>query len=1078
MKRLFGQKNLQRCFGALICILHAALVPGQSCFEMRISTKPANTGDTIRLALTTRGFESITSYQFAVVWDPADLQFIKYDLSGTALDYQLFNPAYGSEGRLLTLWSDPGALGITLTDDAVLFEMEFKVLAATAGFYPVKINPDMAPAFEAIHENDQGSQKLPLAHTAGGARLGGTNDFAVSSLCVAPLPCNAPLGVINTDVSGGTAPYQYIWTGPNGFSSDESSPVNLIAGRYDLTATDATGAQVQAVVELPFAYSSIVVNAINTQNAVCSQPNGCVELSVNGGMAPYAFNWSVPGAAVEDRCDLPPGHHKVTVTDAVGCIQIAQIQVGNDSLLSLELDSINADCRFGQTGGINLYVNGTAPYSYHWSNGETNQNLTGISPGWYTVTVSDAAGCNAVSKIEVQDYGTFDWGLSLSPYCPENESFGNPPKITLRGFAMHERAEFPLTLTWNSGTMQRVQSVDEETVYQSIAQIAGMPAGPYAVTVTDAEGCSEQLSIQLNCYPVPPLVSDFGPRFYIKGEPYSSASVDSCIRISGENINELTEVGFSLKWQNYYMEFDKIVITNIVSGLSMDNFTVLNDRIDFNWEKNSFYYLHNTSTLFKVCFKNNIWYSKPWVEFTSGDAMPTVVHPDKGEMGFIGKGGQVYFEYDTDNETFCDMNLDPADCAAEGYARIRLHKKECWSNTPNNYKGISVYHNDNLYEGPERMLFAEPGEYRVYQNANYGESHLYAYIPSYELPDSECVWPGDADNNGVVNQFDMLYLGLGMGSLGTPRQGWLFWQGADAADWPLQTPLRQVNFKNLDTNGSGAVEMTDTFAILQHWGKAVNPYISNPFELPGTLSATNNDLFVSLSADTLPSGTLVEIPVYAGAPDIPATDLLGLTFSISFDTALLASGMRFKPSVSWLGNPGTSFICIQKDFPGQHRLDVALTRTNGTATGGYGEIGKLLLSFRQLSPGFLLPASLFVSNAFMLTPGEQLIAWRSNRTDFVIGEKESLGAGVPGNPGNSIRLVPNPASTLLRLESPDAAILRLEISTIAGSVVQAIDTQADSHTLEISCEHLPASPYWARIFTEDGLVVKKIVIAR
>lgn len=1076
MKKLSGPFTLHRCLSVLICILCAAFARGQSCFELRFDTKPAQTGDTVRLALTTRGFESITSYQFNVAWNPDDLQFIKYDLSGSALDYQLFNPAYGGEGRLLTLWSDVTTLGADLPDDAVLFEMEFRVLDTTAGFYPVRINPEIAPAYEAIQEGLQGSRNLPLAHTVGGVRLGSASDFALSSLCAA-LPCNGPTGAINTVISGGTAPYQYIWTGPNGFSSGDNNLANLLTGRYDLTATDATGAQVQAVVELPVVFSSIMVNAVNTQNAVCSQPNGCLDLTINGGVAPYSFEWSIPGPGTEDRCDLTPGYHKVTVTDALGCIQIAQVQVGNDSLLSLELDSINADCRFGQTGGINLLVNGTAPYSYYWSNGATTQNLMGIAPGWYTVTVSDAAGCDAVGKVEVQDYGTFDWSLSLSPYCPENESSGNPSKITLRGFAMHERAEFPLTLTWNSGTMQRVQSVDEETVYQSIAQIAGIPAGPYTVTVTDAEGCSEQLSIQLDCYPVPPLVSDFGPRFYINGEPYSSASVDSCVRISGENINELTEVGFSLDWQNY-MEFDQIVITNIVSGLSMDNFTVLSDRIDFHWEKTSFYYLHNTSTLFKVCFKNNIWYSKPWVEFAAGDEMPTVVHPDKGELGFIGKCDQVYFEYDSDSETFCDINLDPADCAADGYARIRLHKTDCWSNTPNNYKGITVYHNDVLFQGPERILFAKPGVYRIRQNNNYGESRIYAYIPPYELPDSECVWPGDADNNDVVNQFDMLYLGLGMGSLGTPRQGWLFWQGADAADWPFQTPLRQVNFKNLDTNGSGAVETTDTFAILKHWGKTINPYINNPYELPGALSVTNNDPFVSLSADTLPSGTLVEIPVYAGAPGIPATDVLGLTFSVSLDTALLASGLRFEPATSWLGVPGADFMYIQKEFPGQHRLDVALTRTNGTATGGYGEIGKLLLTFRQLSPGFLLPASLFISNAYVLTPGEQLIAWGNKRTDCVIGEKESLATGIPGDFEDSVRLAPNPASAFLRLESPDAAILRLEISTITGNVVQAVDTQTASHVLDVSCDHLPASPYWVRIFTEKGLVLKKLVIVR
>ncbi|MCS7084668.1 MAG: SprB repeat-containing protein, partial [Bacteroidia bacterium] len=48
-------------------------------------------------------------------------------------------------------------------------------------------------------------------------------------------------GSIAVTVNGGTPPYQYVWTGPNGFSSGDEDIAELFAGNYDLVVTDANG---------------------------------------------------------------------------------------------------------------------------------------------------------------------------------------------------------------------------------------------------------------------------------------------------------------------------------------------------------------------------------------------------------------------------------------------------------------------------------------------------------------------------------------------------------------------------------------------------------------------------------------------------------------------------------------------------------------------------------------------------------------------------------------------------------------------------------------------------------------------
>lgn len=491
MKKFYLNNKTKHWFSVALFIgIISNACAQSSCFELRLSTENASVGDTVRLRLTTRGFTEITGYQFTLDWSPADLQFIRLDLSSSSLTNQLFNSVLASTGKLPTLWSDVNASGVTLPDDAVLFEMDFKVLATDAGFYPVKINPDISPT---LYEMTGNNGNLPLAHPIGGVSTGPPSDFAIASFCVTMPPCNASLGRIDVFVVGGTLPYQYQWKGPNGFSSDANILTNLAPGYYNLTVTDAAGAATHAAALLHTTATNIHFGTINTTNAICSQPNGCIDLTVNGGTAPYSYQWSLPGATTEDRCDLLPGYHSVTVTDAAGCYRTGTFHVGNDSLLSIELDSINADCRFDQLGGVALSVNGTPPYSYLWSNGATSPNLQNLSPGQYAVTVSDAAGCDAVGSVMVRDYGTFDWNLYLGRRCPVDTA---PNKLIVSSYYLDERAVFPLMVSWSNGSRQLVHSLKEDTnLSQIVGEQADVPIGPYSVTVSDADGCSDRKSV-------------------------------------------------------------------------------------------------------------------------------------------------------------------------------------------------------------------------------------------------------------------------------------------------------------------------------------------------------------------------------------------------------------------------------------------------------------------------------------------------------------------------------------------------------------------------------------------------------
>lgn len=67
------------------------------------------------------------------------------------------------------------------------------------------------------------------------------NELAVNAIIDNTLCPGNHDGRINITVSGGTAPYSFSWTGPNGFTSNQQNINNLEAGTYSLTVTDANG---------------------------------------------------------------------------------------------------------------------------------------------------------------------------------------------------------------------------------------------------------------------------------------------------------------------------------------------------------------------------------------------------------------------------------------------------------------------------------------------------------------------------------------------------------------------------------------------------------------------------------------------------------------------------------------------------------------------------------------------------------------------------------------------------------------------------------------------------------------------
>ena len=212
--------------------------------------------------------------------------------------------------------------------------------------------------------------------------------------------CNgASSGSIDVSVMGGTTPYTYLWA--NGFGSDEDLS-NLSAGDYSLLITDASGCEFTFPVTIT---EPDLLTAISTAvMANCGQSNGGINITVSGGTTPYDFAWSDGITTSEDLNNVPAGSNTVTITDFNQCEFILTDEVVNPNPPMITIASTDAACNGTATGTATINVTGgSGDYTYDWSDDDFDDqpSPTNLPMGTYTVTVSDDLNCSAVEIITI-----------------------------------------------------------------------------------------------------------------------------------------------------------------------------------------------------------------------------------------------------------------------------------------------------------------------------------------------------------------------------------------------------------------------------------------------------------------------------------------------------------------------------------------------------------------------------------------------------------------------------------------------------------------------------------------------------
>ncbi len=290
-----------------------------------------------------------------------------------------------------------------------------------------------------------------------------------SSIITDPLCNGGSNGSINISVSGGTAVLNYLWS--NGQSTQDIN--GIPAGNYTLTITDSNNCTTSGSY---FVNQPSAINAsINSTPSTCNQSNGSLSVFVSGGTPGYTYLWN-NGSTQSAISNILAGSYTVTITDSQSCGLVQNTAVFSQPSPIVVINSIsNVLCNGDSTGAISILINdGTSPFSFLWSNGDTTQNISNLTNGSYSVTVTDFNGCTGVKSFFVSQPAF----LSLANYTVVNSTCGQA-----NGSAQVNPAGGvgPYTYLWSNGSV--------------LNQITNVAAAIYSVTVTDANGCARRRNV-------------------------------------------------------------------------------------------------------------------------------------------------------------------------------------------------------------------------------------------------------------------------------------------------------------------------------------------------------------------------------------------------------------------------------------------------------------------------------------------------------------------------------------------------------------------------------------------------------
>ncbi len=352
---------------------------------------------------------------------------------------------------------------------------------------------------------------------------------------------------------------------------------------------------------------------------------------------------------------------------------------------------------------------------------------------------------------------------------------------------------------------------------------------------------------------------------------------------------------------------------------------------------------------------------------------------------------------------------------------------------------------------------------------------------------AQAVWPGDANNNGVVNGVDVLYIGWAFGATGPARSN-------ISTDWEAQTAPAPwsntfpdgLNFYFADANGDGVVDENDVEdAVEDNFG-----LLQGVLTTDGYANAPSNSLAPALSlvplVDVLQMGEVARFNLSLGSDEMPIQNFHGLALKASVRTVngSLLDDLDFDHDPLedlWLAQGDDNFLdfdMTEENDP--NKIEVALSRTDRQGVSGSGLLGQFSVIIEDIVVG--LPTDTLIiqidSIRLVSSTGFQTIAVKPTTARVMLGEKVSSTAASPfSGAALPLQVYPNPTrinSVSLNIASNE--LKTLQLITTDGRVMSPAWYFQSQQRVGVSLPFLAPGIYFLRAYTAEGIRSCKLSI--
>lgn len=306
------------------------------------------------------------------------------------------------------------------------------------------------------------------------------NEFSLPQANITVIENNFCHGIGNAKLTSQVSGLSYLWsTGATTKNITITQP-----GNYILTVTNNAGCEASDTFNFQIPDTlSIDFQLLNS--ILCNGDSSASILPiVTGGVVPYNYLWldltdnqSTVYSMGDTISNQQAGSFVLTIIDNAGCTISDTLTITEPSIIGSNLVTQNESSSGAANGSASVNpVGGTPPYTISWSTGNSGNQIENLSPGSYSVTITDNNACKLTESFFISpgDCNLTATASVIEPSCHG----GNDGTITINAVNTNP----PVNYSWSTGISTQSQILGD------------LSAGIYSVTISDSKSCGKIIS--------------------------------------------------------------------------------------------------------------------------------------------------------------------------------------------------------------------------------------------------------------------------------------------------------------------------------------------------------------------------------------------------------------------------------------------------------------------------------------------------------------------------------------------------------------------------------------------------------